>query len=229
MPEYSTVIPVYNEKESLPVLWEELRRVFDDLARPYEVIFVDDASSDGSQDFLDDLARRHPGRVRVIHLAQRSGQSSAMRTGLSRAEGKIVFTLDADLQNDPADVPRMLEKMKEGYDVVCGWRKARSDKPLKTFLSKLGNVLQRLLTGLAVHDVSCTLRTYRKECLERITLSREGMHRFIPLSLSLQGFRVGEIVAHHRPRSFGATKYGHQRIFRVVIDFFSVVLSRGKI
>lgn len=228
MLEYSVVIPVYNEKDSLRVLWEELQGVFDKLGS-CEFIFVDDGSSDGSGQFLDELARRYAGRVRVIHVPQRAGQSAAMKTGLGQAAGRIVFTLDADLQNNPADIPRLLEKMKEGYDVVCGWRKDRSDKPLKTFLSKLGNILQRTLTGLTVHDVSCTLRAYKRECLEKVALSREGMHRFIPLSLSLQGCQIGEIVAHHRERSFGVTKYSHKRIFSVIVDFFRVLFSRGQV
>jgi len=142
--------------------------------------------------------------------------------------GNVAVTLDADLQNDPADIPKLLKKMEEGYDCVCGWRKSRQDTLLKAGLSKFGNIMQRLLTGMRIHDVSCTLRAYRKECVPDIALNWEGQHRFIPLSLSLQGYKIGEIVSNHRKRQFGSTKYSHKRIFRVVSDFFKILKTKGK-
>jgi len=226
--DYSIVIPVYNEEESLEPLFEEIRRAMDPLKRPYEVIFVNDYSSDRSTDILDEFSQKYPKIVRVITMTQRRGQSAAMRKGLDETRGQVVVTLDADLQNDPADIPKLLVKMEEGYDCVSGWRKARQDTSLKAGLSKFGNVLQRFLTGMKIHDVSCTLRAYKRHCVEKIPLNWEGQHRFIPLSLSLQGYKVGEIISNHRLRKFGYTKYSHKRIFRVIGDFFRILMVRGR-
>jgi glycosyltransferase involved in cell wall biosynthesis len=226
--EYSVVVPVYNEEESIQPLWKDLQGVLSQLAKPYEIIFVNDCSSDKSSTILESLAGQFPGIIRNIHLSTRSGQTHAMQEGLKASSGNYVITLDADLQNDPADIPKMLEKMREGYDCVCGWRKSRQDTPLKACLSKFGNVLQRLLTGLSIHDVSCTLRIYKRHCVSAVPLNWEGQHRFIPLALSLQGYKIGEIVSNHRKRSFGVTKYSHKRIFRVVGDFFRILASGGK-
>ena len=225
---YSLVIPVYNEEESLEPLLGEILQAVAPLRRRYEVIFVDDCSSDRSPLILREFEERFPEAVRVIRLPKRSGQTFALRQGLDAVKGEIAVSLDADLQNDPADIPRLLTKIEEGNDCVCGWRKSRQDTPLKAGLSKLGNILQRLLTGLKIHDVSCTLRAYKRECLDKIALNWEGQHRFIPLGLSLQGHRVDEIVSHHRKRQFGVTKYSHLRIFRVVLDFFRVLKAKGR-
>lgn len=228
MPEYSIVIPVYNEEESLKPLLEEILLVMTPLGVSYEIIFVNDCSDDSSPAVMKDFVKNLPEIVRLLDLPERSGQTSALKQGLEEARGSIVVTLDADLQNDPADIPKMLDKMKEGYSCICGWRKARQDTPLKACLSKLGNVLQRLFTKMKIHDVSCTLRAYKKECVPSIALNWEGQHRFIPMSLSLQGYKVGEIVSNHRKRRFGSTKYSHKRIFKVMTDFFRVLKSGGK-
>jgi glycosyltransferase involved in cell wall biosynthesis len=225
---YSIVIPVYNEEDSLRPLLEELVPTMEFLKKTYEIVFVNDGSSDSSPMILKEFQTRYPEIAKVITLSNRSGQTTAMRRGLQEAQGNIVVTLDADLQNDPADIPYLIMKLQGEFDVICGWRRDRRDKPLKAFFSKLGNVLQRLFTGLKVHDVSCTLRAYKRKCVADIPLSWEGQHRFIPLSLSLQGYRVGEILSHHRERSYGFSKYSHRRIFKVVLDFFRVVLTRGK-
>ena len=227
--DYSIIIPVYNEEESLKPLFGEILQVMTPINKAYEIIFVDDCSSDRSLEIMENFKKEFPEAVRVIHLPERSGQTVALRKGLDAALGSVAATLDADLQNDPADIPKMLEKMMEGnYDCVCGWRRSRQDTPLKAGLSKLGNVLQRVLTGLKIHDVSCTLRIYKRECIRKIPLNWEGQHRFIPLCLSLQGYRVGEIISNHRLRRFGSTKYSHKRIFRVITDFFKILRSRGK-
>jgi glycosyltransferase involved in cell wall biosynthesis len=227
--DYSIVIPVYNEEGSLQMLFAELVQVMTLLNRPYEMVFVNDGSSDGSSAMMEKFHAEFPEVVRVVHLPERRGQTFALRKGLDASRGERVATLDADLQNDPNDIPQMLKKMDEGpYDCVCGWRKARQDTLLKAGLSKLGNVLQRTFTGMNIHDVSCTLRIYRRTCLDKIALNWEGQHRFIPLSLSLQGYRVGEIVSHHRQRKFGTTKYSHKRIFRVIGDFFRVLKAGGR-
>jgi len=224
----SIVVPVYNEEESLRDLFGEILKVMTPMRNDYEVIFVDDCSSDASSKIINDFCDEFPEVAKNLPLTERSGQTYALKQGLESAIGKIVISLDADLQNDPGDIPRLLEKMKEGYDCVCGWRKSRQDTVLKAAMSKFGNVMQRLFTGMKIHDVSCTLRAYKKECVGKIALNWEGQHRFIPLSLSLQGYRVGEIVSNHRKRKYGYSKYNHRRVFRVVVDFFRVLSVRGK-
>ena len=225
----SIVIPVYNEEESIKLLFDEVNKVMEDMRRSHEIIFVNDCSSDSSPEIMEELRRSFPNIVNIIHLKERRGQTFAMKQGLNIAHGETVLTMDADLQNDPSDITKLITRMEqEGYDVVCGWRKARQDKPLKAILSKTGNVLQRFFTGMRIHDVSCTLRLYKNKCVADIPLNWEGQHRFIPLSLSLQGYRVGEVVSHHRQRRFGYSKYGHKRIFKVVVDFFRILIARGK-
>ena len=225
---YSVVIPVYNEEESLKPLFSELLQIMTPLNRSYEILFVNDCSSDRSLSIIEGFQQEFPEVVRLVNLTQRTGQTLGLRKGLDSAQGEFVITLDADLQNDPADIPKMVKKMEEGYDCVCGWRKARQDTLLKAGLSKFGNVMQRLFTGMKIHDVSCTLRICKRICVDKISLNWEGQHRFIPLSLSLQGYNVGEIISNHRSRKFGTTKYSHKRIFRVVSDFFKVLKAKGK-
>ncbi len=224
---FSIVIPVFNEEESLPALFTELTIAMQTLPGPYEVIFVNDGSTDRSSQILGEFSRKFR-HVRNLTLPQRSGQTSAMRKGLDLVHGNWAVTLDADLQNDPEDIPRLWKKMQEGFDVVCGWRKDRQDMWLKARLSNLGNAWQRLLTGFTIHDISCTLRMYHKSCVDKIPLNWEGQHRFIPLCLSLQGFKVGEIISHHRKRKFGLTKYSHNRIFKVIFDFFRILIHKGE-
>jgi len=225
---YSIVIPVYNEDGSLKPLFTELLAVMTPINNSYEIVFVNDCSNDQSLSIMEGFQEEFPEVARIVNLDKRSGQTFCLRKGLDASKGEIAVTLDADLQNDPADIPKMLEKMEEGFDCVCGWRKARQDTPLKTVLSKTGNVLQRLFTGMKIHDVSCTLRIYKKMCINKIALNWEGQHRFIPLSLSLQGYRIGEVVSNHRLRKFGNTKYSHKRIFRVIGDFFRVLKAKGR-
>lgn len=227
---FSIVVPVYNEEESLETLFTEIDGVMASLQRTYEVIFVDDCSSDRSLASIGQLDQKRPGIIRVLQLTKRSGQTHALRRGLDQAAGDIIITMDADLQNDPADIPKLINELEKDLNCVCvcGWRKARKDTPLKARLSKFGNVLQRLFTGMTIHDVSCTLRAYRHECVGKIALNWDGQHRFIPLSLSLQGYKVSEIVSNHRQRLFGTTKYSHKRIFKVMVDFFRVLWAGGR-
>ncbi len=226
--QYSLIIPIFNEEESLLNLMKEITQTMQGLEKPYEIIFVNDGSSDRSLAVIQEFKKKSPDQIRIINLAKRQGQTFALRKGLETAKGNIAITLDADLQNDPADIIKLLDKMKEGYDVVCGWRKNREDKPLKVYLSTLGNRLQRILTGLEIHDISCTLRAYQRECLSKISLNWEGQHRFIPLSLALQGYKIGEIEVTHRKRKFGYSKYSHYRILKVVRDFFRILIGKGR-
>jgi glycosyltransferase involved in cell wall biosynthesis len=225
--EYSLVIPVYNEVESLPGLWEEIDAVMEKLNAEYEVLFVDDGSDDGSTELLKEFAHSDKSAVNVLIMPAHCGQTRALRAGLDAAGGKIVVTLDADLQNDPADIPKLVAKLMDGgYDCVCGWRRRRCDPWIKQLLSKAANLLQRRLTRLAVHDVSCTLRAYRHGCVSDIPLNWEGQHRFIALCLARQGYRIGEVETNHRPRRFGRSKYSHRRLFKVVIDFFRILTGQ---
>jgi len=229
MCKYSIVIPVHNEQDSLTTLHEEIQRAMRSVSAEYEEIFVNDGSTDRTLEILKRFEKENPQRTRIIHSQQRRGQTDALRKGLEAVQGNVAITIDADLQNDPSDIPRLIDALNEdGYAVICGWRKARQDRPFKAFLSKLGNILQRSFTGLNIHDVSCTMRAYKKECLEKIPLRWEGQHRFIPVSLALQGYKVGEVIAHHRQRRFGKTKYSHKRIFQVIVGFFKVLKQRGR-
>jgi len=225
--EYSIVIPVYNGEGSIKPLIEEIVKTMTGIGKPFEILFVNDGSDDNSLAAIERLSAKYPQISPVVTLP-RSGQTYALRQGLDHANGNIIITMDADLQNDPADIPQMLKKMDENYDCVCGWRRSRQDTKLKAGLSKFGNICQRAVSGLRIHDISCTLRAYKRKCISKIALNWEGQHRFIPLSLSLQGFKVGEIESHHRRRRFGMTKYSHKRVFRVVLDFFRVMINRGQ-
>ncbi len=228
-PTCSAVVPVYNEQDSLEILCRELMAALSAMGAWFEIIFVNDGSTDETGGILESFVRRYGDRVRVVSSSRRTGQTAALKRGIDAARGEVLITLDADLQNDPADIPLLVERLKQGYDVVCGWRKARRDKPLKTFLSQLANRLQRLLSGLKIHDVSCTLRVYRRTCLAQLPLDREGEHRFIPLILSLQGYRISEIEAHHRPRRFGQSKYNHKRAFKVIADFVRILFTSKRL
>lgn len=229
-PVYSIVIPVYNEEGSLKPLLSEILSVMAAFQKPYEIIFVNDASNDGTSVILGEFKRNlGPDMIRIVDLTERHGQTLAMRKGFNTVRGQLAVTMDADLQNDPADIPKMITRLKEGgFDCVCGWRKARQDTFLKAILSKTGNRVQRIFTKTSIHDISCTLRVYKSECLSAIPLNWEGQHRFIPLCLSLQGYKVGEIVSHHRLRQYGNSKYSHKRIWKVMKDFFKILKSKGK-
>ncbi len=225
---YSVVIPVYNEQESLKILFSEVLNEFVSKPFGYEIIFVNDCSSDNSLAIIQEFRNQFPEGVKIISLQERKGQTFALSQGFKSAKGNIVISLDSDLQNDPADISKLLSKLDEGYDCVCGWRKARQDTLLKAFFSKLGNILQRLFTGLAIHDVSCTLRVYKRECVQRINLEAEGLHRFIPLDLFFKGYKIGEVVSNHRMRKFGCSKYSHKRLLKVIRDFFQIIKNKGK-
>ena len=225
----SVILPVYNEEGSLKPLYEEMKDVFQRFDHLYEIIFVNDGSTDNTPQILESFHKADPAHVRIITQTQRQGQTQALKSGFGQAQGEYVFTLDADLQNDPQEIGFMLKILKDrDLDCICGWRQARRDTFLKAKLSKLGNILQRLLTGLRVHDVSCTLRGYHRRVLDKIPLNWEGQHRFIPLSLALQKAKIDEVITNHRPRVFGESKYHHKRIFRVMIDFFRVLLTGGR-
>ncbi len=219
-PEISVVIPVYNEEENLPILAAEVQGALQAIGRPYEVIFVDDGSTDDSPEVLRRLAGEDPG-VRVIRQRRNSGQSAALAAGFRFARGGIVVTLDADLQNDPADISRLLERL-DAYDVVCGVRANRQDTWVRKVSSRIANGVRNRVTRDSVTDVGCTLRACRTEYLLRIPMF-SGMHRFLPTLLKMEGARVTEVPVHHRPRLHGQPKYNiRNRIWRALADLFAV-------
>ena len=220
LPEISVVVPVYNEEENLPVLAAEIRTALEGIGRPYEVIYVDDGSTDSSPAVLQRLAGADPA-VRIVRQRRNAGQSAALDAGFRFARGGIVVTLDADLQNDPADLPRMLALMDE-YDVVSGVRVNRQDTWVRKVSSRIANRVRNRLTHDSVTDVGCTLRACRTEYLLRIPMFT-GMHRFLPTLLKMAGARTTEIPVNHRPRLHGQPKYTiGNRLWRALADLFAV-------
>lgn len=219
-PEVSVVLPVYNEVESLPQLLEAIAGTLRD-RHTYEIICVDDGSSDGSGDLLRQLASDRADLTAVL-FRRNYGQTPAMAAGFDRARGRVVVSLDADLQNDPADIPVLLEKLAEGYDMVSGWRKQRQDAALTRLLpSRIANWLIGRVTGVQLHDYGCSLKAYRSELLADMNLYGE-LHRFLPALASIEGARIAEIPVRHHARQFGQSKYGLGRTFRVLMDLLTV-------
>ncbi|MCD4827848.1 MAG: glycosyltransferase [Candidatus Cloacimonetes bacterium] len=231
--ELSIVVPILNERENLPILHGKLVEVLSNLHQNYEIIFVDDGSVDGSLEVMKQLAEIDP-HVKVIIFRRNYGQTAALSAGFRYAHGNVIITMDGDLQNDPADIPRLLEKMAEGYDLVNGWRKNRQDKALTRKLpSRLANMLINKLiagTGISLHDFGCTLKAYKRGIVKNIHLYGE-MHRFIPVFAAWLGVRVAEIPVKHHPRRYGVAKYNLSRVSRVILDllvvrFFADSLTR---
>lgn len=219
-PEISLVIPVYNEEENLPVLAGEIQRAMQAVGRPYETIYVDDGSTDGSPAVLAGLARQDP-TVRILRQRRNHGQSAALDAGFRFARGGVVITLDADLQNDPADIPKLLALL-DRYDVVAGVRAHRQDTWVRKVSSRIANGVRNRVTHESITDVGCTLKAFRTEYLRRIPMFT-GMHRFLPTLLRMEGARVTEIPVHHRPRLHGQAKYGiGNRLWRALADLFAV-------
>jgi glycosyltransferase involved in cell wall biosynthesis len=217
----SIVIPIFNELENVRPLYESVSTVCHSLTCPYEIVLVDDGSTDGSSKALDQLADCDSA-VKVVHFRRNFGQTAAMNAGMHGASGDIIITLDADLQNDPADIPMLLAKLDEGYDFVHGWRKHRHDALISRKLpSIVANWLISRLTGFPVHDLGCTLKAMRREIAHELQLYGE-MHRFIPILAHWRGARCAEVVTRHHPRRFGDSKYGISRTLRVVLDLITV-------
>ena len=217
----SIVIPVYNEEESMEHLYKNLSSVLEKLNRTYEVILVDDGSRDGSFGKLKVIHEKNTN-FKIIRFRRNFGQTQAMRAGFDHARGDIIITLDADLQNDPADIPLILKKMDEDYDIVSGWRKDRKDKLLSRRLpSVLANRLISRMFNVKLHDYGCTLKAYKKDILDNIELYGE-MHRYIPAVASWMGVRIAEVPVNHHPRKFGKAKYGISRTLRVILDIITI-------
>lgn len=218
----SVVIPVFNEVESVPHLHKDIVAALKDLKQSWEVVYVDDGSTDGSEEALREIGINSPEEICVVGLRRNFGQTAAIAAGIDHARGEIIVLMDADLQNDPKDIPMMLEKIDEGYDLVSGWRKKRKDTFLtRTLPSRIANGLISLVTGVQLHDYGCTLKAYRREVLTGYRLYGE-MHRFIPAYAGNVGAKVAEVVVNHHPRRYGTTKYGLNRTIKVVLDLLTV-------
>jgi glycosyltransferase involved in cell wall biosynthesis len=222
----SVVVPVYNEQDCIVRLYDALIEVCDKLSVLYELVFVDDGSQD---DTYSILKRLHAGdrRIKVIRFRKNYGQTAAMAAGFHHARGEVIVSMDGDLQNDPVDIPRLVAKLEEGFDVVCGWRRNRQDKLwTRRVPSIVANWLIGRITGVRIHDNGCSLKAYRGVVIKNVTLYGE-MHRFIPAMATLAGARITEVVVNHHPRRFGKSKYGLGRIWRVALDIITVRLISG--
>jgi dolichol-phosphate mannosyltransferase len=221
----SLVIPVYNELDSLPELHRELREVAAEHGYTLDIVFVDDGSTDGSWETIERLAKEDPG-VQGIRFRRNFGKAAALSAGFEAARGDIVLTLDADLQDDPHEIPRFLEAMNTGLDVVSGWKQVRHDPFHKVGPSRIFNWLVGRLTGVHLHDHNCGFKCYRREIFREVRLYGE-LHRFVPVLAAARGWKVGEIVVHHRARKFGRSKYGFRRFVKGFLDLLTVYFLTG--
>ena len=218
----SVVVPLYNEKDSLPELYDRLTAVLAGTGREYEMVFVDDGSTDGSLKVLTELHGKDPSHVSVYSFRRNYGKSAALATGFEAAKGEFVATLDADLQDDPAEIPRMIGMLGEDCDLVSGWKYPRHDPLTKRLPSKVINSLTAWLTGVRIHDMNCGLKAYKSEVVKGLSLYGE-QHRFIPALVHANGFRVSEVKVQHHPRKFGHTKFGARRFVEGIFDLITVL------
>ncbi len=218
--EISVVVPVYNEEGNLPVLIPKLVEALKGPGLSYEMIFVDDGSSDGSRKILKEMASQYPF-LRILRLRENRGLSTALVVGMREARGEKIVTLDSDLQNDPADIPRLLECL-DHYDMATGWRQKREDTWLKKISSKIANAVRNRMSGEDIHDSACTLRAFKKDCIQEIPVFN-GMHRFLSTLVKMRGYRIIEVPVSHHPRRFGKSKYNiRNRMVRSFIDLLAV-------
>lgn len=217
----SVVVPLFDEEVNLSQLYARIKPVMEDLSKSYEIIFVDDGSSDDSFSILEDLHTKDK-TIKVIQLRRNFGKASALSAGFKYASGKVIITMDADLQDDPKEIPNFVKKLDEGYDLVSGWRFKREDPFSKTISSRLFNYLTSIFTGVRVHDFNCGFKAYRKEVIKDVSLYGE-LHRYIPVLAHWRGFKIGEIRVRHHPRIYGKSKYGIRRLFRGLTDLVTVI------
>jgi glycosyltransferase involved in cell wall biosynthesis len=218
----SIIVPVYNEEESIGLLYQAVKKSLKTMGVPWELILVDDGSQDNSPEKIRDIVKKHPDQVSAVILRRNFGQTAAIAAGIDHSKGDVIVLLDADLQNDPADIPVMVNKLNEGYDLVSGWRFDRQDKFLtRTLPSRMANSLISAVTGVKLHDYGCSLKAYRREVLTGFRLYGE-MHRFIPVYANSIGAKIIEVKVRHHARKFGKAKYGLERIFKVILDLFTV-------
>lgn len=225
-PYFSFVIPAKNEGGSIEILYEEISHEAEKLGKPYEIIFIDDGSTDGTYDKIEKLHQKDK-RVKAIKFRGNWGKSAALQSGFDHASGDIIFTLDADLQDNPKEIPILLSRLEEGYDLVSGWKKNRHDPITKVIPSRiLNNFLTPLLTGVNLHDINCGFKVYRKEVVKSLNLYGE-LYRFIPVFAAKQNFKVGETVVDHRSRRYGKTKFGWGRNIKGLLDLITITFLTG--
>lgn len=217
----SAVVPVFNEEESLSLFYKDLSKEIKKLGKDYEIIFVDDGSTDHSLEMLKDLAKKDK-RVKIFSFRKNQGKAEALTLGFEKAKGDFVVTLDADLQDQPSEIEKLLKKAREGWDLVSGWRKNRRDPLPKVISSKVFNWIASIFWGLKLHDYNCGLKIYRSEAVKNLNLYG-GLHRFIPLLVYQQGFRVAEVSISHSPRKFGKSKYGFSKLWKDMPDIFTML------
>ncbi|MBD3225854.1 MAG: glycosyltransferase [Caldithrix sp.] len=217
----SIVVPLLNEQDSLPLLTEKIDQQMQAVQKAYELIFVDDGSTDDSFEVLQDLKAKYDS-IRIVRFRKNFGKSAALAEGFKRTTGNIVITMDADLQDDPAEIPHLISALDSGYDLVSGWKKKRHDPITKTLPSKFFNYTTRVLTGIRIHDFNCGLKAYRQEVIKTIPVYGE-LHRYLPVLAHWHGFRVGEIVVQHHARQFGKTKFGMRRFLHGFFDLLTVL------
>ena len=223
--ELSIIIPVFNEEESILELAEEISGVMKDLSAEYELIFIDDGSRDSSYDKIKSLADKD-SRINGVRFRRNYGKAAALSEGFRISKGKMIVTMDSDLQDDPAEIPVLMKKLDEGFDVISGWKKNRKDPWTKRFPSKIFNLVTRMMSGIRIHDFNCGLKIYRSDVIKTVKVYGE-LHRYIPVLAKLAGFNVSELVVNHRPRKFGKTKFGASRFLKGFLDL-TTVLFLGK-
>lgn len=224
-PKLSFIIPTKDEQDSINLLYQEIIDVVEKINHNFEILFIDDGSTDNTFQELENLHRRDK-RVRAIQLRGNFGKSTALQVGFNNAQGEIIFTLDGDLQDNPQEIPRFLEKLDDGYDLVSGWKKVRHDPFSKVLPSRVINFIAGLMTGVPIHDMNCGFKAYRKEVAQSLNLYGE-LYRFIPIFAAKENYTVGEIVVDHRPRRFGKTKFGWGRGIKGILDLITVVFLTG--
>lgn len=221
MSKISVLIPLYNEKECIKPLLKEIYNIIENLGKEYEVLIVNDGSDDGSEEELNKALKEY-SNLKIIHFRKNYGQTAALSAAIAESEGSILVPMDADLQNDPRDIPKLIDKLEEGFDVVSGWRKKRKDNFFTRLLpSKIANFIISIISGVKLHDYGCTLKAYRREVLDEVDLLGE-MHRFIPILASWKGAKVSEVEVLHHPRKMGKSKYNLTRTFKVILDLITL-------
>ncbi len=227
-PYLSIVVPLFNEEDNVEILYKELHETAVMIARPCEMIFVDDGSTDKTLEKLtaiknfEDTKGQFSICIKLVKFSINFGQTPAMQAGFDIAKGEIIVSLDGDLQNDPKDIPKLVNKLEEGYDLVCGWRKNRQDKTATRIIpSKIANWMIRRLVGVTIHDLGCSLKAYHSSVIKSVSLYSD-LHRFIPAITSIQGAKISEVVVNHRPRKYGKAKYGLSRTWKVLLDLITL-------
>ncbi len=219
--EISVVIPAYNEEKSIKILYQELTNVLKKINQGYEIIFVDDGSTDETFKQINQM-HASDKKIKCVRLRKNFGKATALQAGFDHAQGEYLITLDGDLQDDPQEIPQFLKKIKNDDDLVCGWKYKRKDSPAKIIFSKIANFITQKTTGVKIHDMNCGFKAYKRVVIKNLSLYGE-MHRYVPALVAQKGFKVGEIKINHRPRKYGKSKYGWGRLLRGFFDFITVI------